>query len=234
MAGYLSNLFGTLKTTFQLGKGGPKLKNNAGVVEARNAADTDYVALRALLVSIFGQDLVLNAGAAGAGDDWTLTISRADTGQTENLQIVWPGPSPANGQVLAVDSIAAGVVTLEWVSVAAGGDNVKVDTTALEFDSASPVAMFTLAADGIAQDISVIIDTPFDGAPSLSIGVTGTLSKFMASTEVDLTDAAGTIYHVKVAVPPEGGNQDLIATYAAGGATVGAARILTNYVPDAS
>lgn len=234
MAGYLSNLFGTLKTTFQLGKGGPKLKNNAGVVEARNAADTDYVELRALLASIFGDDIVLNAGAAGAGADWSLTISRSGTGQTENLQVVWPGPSPASGQVLAVDSIVGGVVTLEWVSVAAGGDNVKTDTTDLAFGSASPVAMFSLAAGGIVQDISVIIDTPFDGAPSLSIGVTGTLSKFMASTEVDLTADAGTIFHVKVAVPPEGGNQDLIATYAAGGATAGAARILTNYVPDAS
>lgn len=35
----LSSLKGTFQTAFQIGKGGPKVKNNSGVIEARNAAD---------------------------------------------------------------------------------------------------------------------------------------------------------------------------------------------------
>ncbi len=232
MAGYFSNLLGTTKSAFRLGKGGPAVKANAGVIEARNAADSDYADIRAALVEVFGDDVVLNAGASEAGADWKLTLSRANTGQTESMQVVWPGPSPASGQVLGVASIASGVVTLEWVNAAGGDDVVKVDTTALAFGDSSPLAMFTMPANALGLEIEVIIDTAFDGTPSLSIGVSGTPSKFMAATEVDLTAEAGTIWHVKLANAPEGGSQALIATYAAGGATAGAARIITRYSPD--
>jgi hypothetical protein len=231
MSGYFSNLWGTTKARFKLGKGGPQLKANAGTIEARNTADSAYAAVRASLVEVFGNDIVLNAGAAGAGADWSLTVSRSATGQTEDLQVIFPGPSPATGQTLAVASIAAGVITLEWVNTAGGDDVSKVDSTAIAFGSGGTVAMFDLPAGGVISDIEVVVDTPFDGAPSLSIGVTGTLSKFMAATEVDLTEAATTIFHVKPGLPAEGAIQSLIATYAAGGATGGAGRILTHYVP---
>jgi hypothetical protein len=234
MAGVLSNLWGTTKTIFRLGKGGPQLKANAGTIESRNAADTDYAGLRALLVEVFGDDIELNAGAAGSGDDWRLTLSRAATGQTEHLQVVWPGPSPATGQSLAVASIAAGVVTLEWVNSASGNDKAVVDNTNLAFGDSGPVALFSLGAGGVVTDIEVIIDTPWDGTPSASIGVTGNASKFMASSEIDLTSAAGTIWHVKPGVAPEVGVQALEMAYSQGSATQGAARVLVHYVPDPS
>jgi hypothetical protein len=39
-------LRGTLETIFQIGLAGPQLKNNAGIVEARNAADNAYAIVR--------------------------------------------------------------------------------------------------------------------------------------------------------------------------------------------
>lgn len=43
----LSKLLGTFQTTFQIGKAGPKVKNNGGVIEARNAADSAYADVKA-------------------------------------------------------------------------------------------------------------------------------------------------------------------------------------------
>ena len=45
--GILSRISGIVGNLFRLGMGVPQLKNNAGVVEARNAADNDYSVLRA-------------------------------------------------------------------------------------------------------------------------------------------------------------------------------------------
>jgi hypothetical protein len=43
-----SKIRGTYETIFQLGKGGPNLKNATGVIEARNAADGAYALMRGL------------------------------------------------------------------------------------------------------------------------------------------------------------------------------------------
>jgi hypothetical protein len=45
---FFSKLRGTFETLFQLGKGGPNLKNNAGIIEHRNNADAAFVIARAL------------------------------------------------------------------------------------------------------------------------------------------------------------------------------------------
>jgi hypothetical protein len=223
------DLLGTVKSKFQLGIGGPQLKNNAGDVEARNAADDAYAAIAAALLKVYGNDFVLNAGAAESGADWKYTISRPSTGQTLDLQVIWPAAAPSNGQVLAVASYAAGVITLEWTSASGGANNITVESTALAFGSTSPVTMFTLPADAVVLRCKVVIDTAFDGTPSLSVGVSGTTSKYMGSTQIDLTAAAGTVFEVDPGLDADGSSEDLIATYSAGGASVGAARIIVEY-----
>jgi hypothetical protein len=230
--GVFAKLLGTTLSKFQLGIGGPQLKNNSGVVEARNAADSAYAAIAALLVSIYGDDIVINAGATESGDSWILTISRPSTGMTEDVQVIMPpDAAPSPGQALTVGSASSGVITLAWASVAAGTDLVKVDTTALAFGSSSPVSMFSLAADMVVLKVQVIVDTPFTGGtgPSLSIGISGTASKYMGATEVDLTAAASTVFEVNPGLVSDGSPESLIATYAANSATAGAARILVHY-----
>lgn len=64
MANFLQKLYGTISTIFQLGLSGPKLKNNGGVIEHRNNADTLFVIARA---------------AAPVGDDDLVTKSYGDT-----------------------------------------------------------------------------------------------------------------------------------------------------------
>lgn len=41
-----SKVRGTIETIFQIGLGGPQVKNNAGVIEARDATDAGYVKVR--------------------------------------------------------------------------------------------------------------------------------------------------------------------------------------------
>jgi hypothetical protein len=131
---------------------------------------------------------------------------------------------PDNGtpdQVLKTD----GDGNTSWVSAGSTASSIKADTTSLAFGTASPLALFSTGAADIIHEVEVIIDTPFDGTPSLSIGVAGTASKYMAATEVDLTAAAETRFLVRPNKPAQG-IEALIATYAAGGAAAGAARII--------
>lgn len=228
--GVFKDLLGTVRTAFQIGIGGPRLKNNSGTLEVRNAADSAYDTVRALLFSTYGNDFELNAGATSAGADWKYTIRRPSTGMTHDITVVMPSEDPAAGQALTVASFTANVITLEWTTVAGGTDKVVVDTTTIGFGASSPVAMFTKPANAVVLYEKVIIDTPFDGTPSLSIGISGTTSKYMPSTALDLTAAAGTVFDFEPGLPAEAGTEAMIATYSAGGAGAGSARILTSYV----
>lgn len=224
------DMIGTVLGKIQLGIGGPFVKGNSGKVQARNAADAAMAAVEASLFATYGNDFELNAGAAGAGDDWKFTLRRPSTGMTHDLIVVFPAGDPAPGQALTVASFSGDTIALQWTTIAAGTDKLVVDVTELAFGDTSPLAMFTKPDGAIIEKVQVIIDEPFDGTPSLSIGVTGTTSKFMGSTEVDLTAAASTVFEVVPGEEAGSGTEALIATYAAGSASQGAARILVSYV----
>ena len=123
-----------------------------------------------------------------------------------------------------------GAGNLSWAADSSATNLEATDTTDLDFDSTSTVAMFHLPANAVVRKVAIVVDAPFDGTPSLSIGVTGELSRYLGSTQVDLTAAAGTVFEVDPALAAVGAAEDLIATYAAAGATQGTARILVSYV----
>lgn len=228
--GKFLDLLGTLRSSIQLGLGGARLKNNGGVVEARNAADSAYAAIAALLVKTYGDDFELNSGATSTGASWKYTLRRPSTGMTHDLTVVFPSGDPAAGQALTVASFASNIITLQWTTIAAGNDKVVVDTTTIAFGAGATTAMLTLPQNAVVRLVKVIIDTAFNGAPTLSVGISGTTSKYLASTQVDLTAAAGTVFEVDPAVAANTGSTEaLIATYAAGAATVGSARIEVEY-----
>jgi hypothetical protein len=60
-----SKIRGTIETIFQIGLGGPQLKNSSGVVEARNSSDAAYAIVR---------------GATPVGNDDLATKSYVDAG----------------------------------------------------------------------------------------------------------------------------------------------------------
>lgn len=220
------DLLGTLGAKFQLGLAGLLLKSTGGKIRARNAADNADAPLVGSTIEASGDSLTLNEDATGSGADWKLTISRRSTGMTQDLVFKMPADYGTNGYFLAGD----GAGGLSFQPSAAATNLEATDTTSLVFGSSSPLAMFTLPANALVIKVQVVVDTAFNGTPSLSIGVTGTLSKYLASTQVDLTAAASTVFEVSPGLAANGSAENLIATYAAGGASAGAARLLVTYV----
>ena len=222
--GIFSDLLGTVRTSFRIGLTGVRLKDAGGNLLVRNNADGADAAITASKVSVSGELLELNSDAAGAAADWKTTIQRPAAGQAAALTFTLPPNAGSTGQVMQTDG--AGVLT--FVSLASSASSDKIDTTALAFGSASPVAMFSTGASDVIDSVAIVIDTAFNGAPSVSIGISGTTSKYMAATDVDLTAAAGTVFLVHPGLAAAGA-EALMATYTAGGASAGAARILVHY-----
>jgi hypothetical protein len=221
-----SDLLGTTKAYFKIGTTGVRLKNNAGDLAVRNTGDTADAAITASKVNMSGDALDINSDAAGSGADYKYTIQRPTSGMTAAVTLTLPVDDGTPNQVLQTDGSGA----LSWASAGSNASSDKVDTTSLAFGTASPVSMFSTGAADVLTRIEVIVDTPFDGTPSLSVGIVGTTSKYLSTSDVDLTVAG--VYQVHPGQTAAGA-EALIATYTAGGASAGAARILVYYATPA-
>ena len=80
-----------------------------------------------------------------------------------------------------------------------------------------------------ASDAAISVTIVNDGTASqtLSVGVSGTASKYMGTSDVDLKTTG--IYEVDPGVTANGSTEALIATYAADSSSAGAARIIIAY-----
>jgi hypothetical protein len=223
-----SDLFGTLNSYFKIGLAGVRLKNSSGNLLVRNNGDSADAEITASKANISGDSIVVNSDAAGSGNDWLLTLQR-NAAQTAALTVVTPPAKGTDGHVLRQKSgTAGGVLELELVAAGSTTQCDTVDTTSLAFGDSSPVAMFSMPADAVVDFVDLIVDTAFNGtAPTASIGVSGTTSKYMASTQNDLKTAG--VYRVHPGLPANGSSESLIVTYAADSSSAGAARVLVHY-----
>ena len=222
-AGIFTDLLGTTKAYFRIGLAGPRLKASGSDVIVRNGADGADANLTAAKVSVSGNVLELNSAAAGSGADWKMTLQRPTSGQSAAITLTLPPTAGTANQVLQTDG--TGVTT--WASAASTASCDKVDTTSLAFGTASPLALFSTGAADIITKVQVVVDTAFTpGTPTVSIGVSGTTSKYMSTGDLDLTVAGTYEVHPGVAAA---GVEALIATYAASSASAGAARILVYF-----
>ena len=220
MAGIWADLFGTVKDNLRLGLAGVRLKNSSGHLLVRNTGDSADAEMTASKVKVSGEILEINSDAAGSGADWKYTLQRPTSGMGAAVVLTLPVDDGTAAQVLATD----GSGVLSWASTGSTASSEKVDTTNLVFGTTSPLTLFTTGGADVINMVEIIIDTAFDGTPSVSIGISGTTSKYMAATEVDLTAAAGSIFRVHPGKTAQGA-EALIATYSAGSASAGAARI---------
>lgn len=224
MGGRFEDLFGTLKDHIRLGLAGVRLKNSSGNLLVRNVGDSADAQATMSKLNVSGDVVDINSDAASTGADWKYTLQRPTSGMVAAVTLTLPVDDGTPNQVLATD----GDGVTSWISAASTSACDKMDTSSLAFGTASPLALFTTGSGDIIDEIEVIVDTAFNGSPTLSIGISGTASKYMASTEVDLTASAGTIFSVHPGLGAQGA-ESLIATYAAGGASAGAARIIVHY-----
>jgi hypothetical protein len=185
-----------------------RLKNVSGVLGVRNKADTAYAQIRV-------SGVVLDDAGTHK-----VTISQPTT--ASDLLLTLPNTAGSAGQVLKTDGAGA----LDWITITTVAC-VSVDTTALAFGTSSPLTLFTLPANAALIEARVVVDTAFNGTSTVSIGIAGTTSKYTGTGDVDLTTAGE--YVVSPGLVPVGSTEALIATYSAGGASAGAARILISY-----
>lgn len=222
-----SDLLGTTKSYFKLGLTGVRLKNNAGDLIIRNTTDAADAAVTASKVNISGEILEINSDAAGSGADWKYVIQRPAAGMAGAITLTLPVDDGTASQVLSTDGSGA----LSWVSAGATSSLDHVDTTSLAFGTGSPLAMFTTGAADVINKVELIVDTAFNGtAPTASIGIAGTTSKYSSTTDFDLKTVG--VYEVHPGLIA-GGAEALIATYAADTSSAGAARIQIYYATPA-
>lgn len=229
MIKFIADLGGTLLTSFRIGAAGAatRLKKITGGFAVRNDADSADEELTASKFNASGNTgLVINSDSAGAGADWKITINRPASGMTADYTLTLPVDDGSASQYLQTD----GSGNLSWQTVSAGATNiVQTDDTALAFGASSPVAMFTKPANAKLGEVRVYVDTAFDGStPTLSIGITGTTSKYGSTGQVDLKTVG--LYVWDPGVDVVSGTEPIIATYSASASTVGAARIEVDYV----
>ena len=253
-------------TNVKLGKGGPRVKNNAGVVEARNAADNAFAIVRAAdpvalddvvtkryletrsNVIITGQidgnsppAVVTGATYVCTTTGGTYTAGRLYYGENA----VWNEVIPAEGLTVSVtDALTGGTITFladhrylwdadgtVWVDIGpapAESKLVKTARASLAFGTSSPLNVGSaLPTNAVVTRILVNVTQAFNSpTATVSFGVAGQVAELGATNETDL-DTTG-IYIIdcyKTYVS----NEQVIATYVAGGATSGAASILMEY-----
>lgn len=219
------DLKGTSQSTFQLGKGGPKLKNSAGVFEARNAADSSYVDLVAAILKAASDSIELNSDAAGSGADWKMTLARPASGMTAAVTYTLPA-APVNGYVLSTDGSGG----LSWVAPASTANASSADSTSFVFTDSSPISLFTLPANAIIDKIQIIIDTQFDDAATITVqGVTSSRTYALAA-ESDLQGSARDVFEIHPGYEATVASDVLQATLTPGSSTAGAGRVVVYYV----
>lgn len=216
-----NDLFGTTAAYFRLGFTGVRLKNSGGNLVVRNAGDSADASVTASKLLNTGSDIDI-------GTTNVLTVSK-NVAQVGAVQVIWPAAKATDGQVLGQKAgTGAGIIELEFVSAASTASADKVDTTGLVYNSSGTVAMFSTGAADIITRIQIIVDTAFNGTtPAVSIGISGTVSKYLASSQVDLATIG--VYEVTPGLVAQGA-EAMIATFTAGGgASTGAARILVYF-----
>jgi hypothetical protein len=207
-----TKIIGTQTGRFVLGLTGVSIKNNGGALDVKNTADSAYASVKA-------QDITIFNNTAGFGNQ-----IRTQATQAANYVYDLPLDDGSPSQVLSTD----GTGVLSWATAAATAHLWAVDTTSVAFGSGATVTMFTLPANAVIDRVSVIVDTAFDGTPSLSVGVNGgSASKYVGSGDNLLTVADR--YDVPNQQAAVGGTEALEFYYTAGGATAGAGRVLVTY-----
>jgi len=219
-----ADLIGTTLGYFRIGKTGPRLKDNSGALDVRNSADGAYVDVTADQFNAASDvGLVINSDAAETGADWKFTLQRAATGMTGNVVITLPDSDGSPGQVLSTD----GTGVTSWISAASTAASLTLNSTTISFGDASPVTLFTLPANAIIDHVDVIVDTVFDGTATVTVGVAGDTARFMGAGNNALSEIA--VWRTHPGIEAVGTTEALIATYSAGGATVGSARVIVAY-----
>ena len=208
MARTISDLVRTMQSYFRIGTF--RLKDNGTVIEARNASDNAYIPMASSQVKFYGN-------TSGC-----VTFSASPVSTPTNY--IWPATDGVGNQVLTTDSAGQ----LSWSTVAVSSNQVLTQVETVNFNSSSPVTMFTFPLNSTILTVVADVDTAFDAsAPTLSVGVAGNTSKYMGTTDVDLK-TVGT-YEVDPMYQETSASAVIITFVPSTGGSVGTCNVIVSY-----
>jgi len=211
MASWLK-IIGTQTGRFILGLTGVSIKNNSGTLDVKNNADTAYAPIKVEKITHFNN-------SAGFGNTWQVSATQA-----ANYTYTEPEDDGSPGEVLSTD----GSGVLSWVPAGSTAPCLTAFETTVNFGDSTPITMFTLPAAATVDHVTIIVDTAFDGTANLTVGVNGgSASEFTTTSDSRLQVADR--YDVPYQGLPDPGTLDIEIAYAAGGASVGSARVIVAY-----
>ena len=166
---WLSRLAGTMQSKFGIGgTSGINIKHSSGAAQVRNAADSAYAPIGV-------SSLQLKDGGSA---NQVVIQSPSLAG---NLTETWPADNGSPGYVLAND----GSGVLSWVASSSNGDLEAVEPFTQA--TSSPLTVMTPPANSVIKEIRVIVDVAAGGgAPTIEIGIAGTIDRYMTAAENDL------------------------------------------------
>lgn len=172
----LSKLAGTFQTAFQLGKAGPKIKGNAGVVEAKNAADSAYADFKAAQVQ--GTTALLNGNILLEEDAGQLSVRNSADSAYLKILALTPGTGDTNA-VATVGYINANPPTTVTVLKAV---SIKSGSYATTYTSSA-----TLPNTAIVTRCIVEVIAALDATITITVGTdeAGQASRFQGTADND-------------------------------------------------
>jgi len=129
---------GTIETIFQLGLSGPQLKNNGGIIDARNAADSAYAVVRSKLNIVRVSNATYNAVA------FDVVVCDTSIG---NVVVNLPALNP--GEWVTIVQDAATSLAVNTVTINGNGTNILQPAPSVATFAASFV-MNTVDQEGAA------------------------------------------------------------------------------------
>jgi len=177
--GLLDKIRGTIENVFQIGIGGPQVKNNSGVLEARNAADSDFVIVRGL--SPVGDNDLTTKKYVDSAERAMVVKRQADcssaipvnTGVRGFVVVTTAGSGAAIGDVLFDDGSGSG--TMEILSAVEGRTIAVTDA---------------LSGGTITFDPDSIYIWDEDGGSWIKIGDIGSVTGAIRTVEFALDNSA--------------------------------------------
>lgn len=209
-----------------LGVSATGLITTTGNIHADGTVTADVVTVDGVVSTINGNNIVSDGNVLiGAAANQVTLVAPASGGATT---LTFPVGAGTNGYVLSTN----GSGTLSWIDVgtpAAALARWTAATTTVNFDSGATIAGDSIPINSVIDKVQVIIDTAFDTAATISVGITGNTTKYMATTDSALNFAATSVFEVHPGLPAEGSATAISIGYTAASATVGSARVIVTY-----
>jgi hypothetical protein len=161
-----SKIRGTIETIFQLGLGGPQLKNNAGVIEARNPTDAAYVVVRGLDPVAANDFATKNYVDNGSGGQLNEVRYALGTGAAQSSVTVLPAGSYVRRAALSITTPYSGGANISLGQ--AGSVSLLAATTDV---NPQAVGMYELSLDVPWGAAPLAILATITGAPAAGVGV---------------------------------------------------------------